>query len=216
MRGRWFRRLVTALSLAVFVPVAIMCVRSIWVEDCIWRNNSTEDPITPEARDYAQKHGGFEAKLIGRTEGMAAATYRGKLMLGHYRRREPMSRWDDVFEREYVNHPQWQYRAREVSLARDAWNEGSGFWDRVGFSRGTTKEPTQFDDVSRAITFPIWPIALLTAIAPGMSLRRWMRKRRRLRGGLCLACGYDLRENPQGRRCPECGMLPAAAGTMAG
>ena len=53
-----------------------------------------------------------------------------------------------------------------------------------------------------------WLPMLLTAVLPaarllGVSLRR-LRLRRRLRAGLCPACGYDLRASP--RRCPECGL----------
>jgi hypothetical protein len=38
-------------------------------------------------------------------------------------------------------------------------------------------------------------------------VRRWWRCRR----GRCVACGYDLHETPQGRRCPECGLIPESA-----
>jgi hypothetical protein len=50
------------------------------------------------------------------------------------------------------------------------------------------------------------PIAWLVAYR-----RRW-RGRRREQGGLCRACGYDLRASPG--RCPECGV--EAGGTPAG
>ena len=47
----------------------------------------------------------------------------------------------------------------------------------------------------------------------GPSIFRWRRRRRRLRSGLCPACGYDLRGGHT--RCPECGvetaLTPAAA-----
>lgn len=46
--------------------------------------------------------------------------------------------------------------------------------------------------------FAIAPIAWIVAF------RRRRRKARRARGGLCAACGYDLRASPD--RCPECGV----------
>jgi hypothetical protein len=59
---------------------------------------------------------------------------------------------------------------------------------------------------------------LLLAMAPAASLLRWNRRRlkgQRMRLGLCLHCGYDLRASPE--RCPECGqpvISPRAAPAM--
>jgi hypothetical protein len=63
---------------------------------------------------------------------------------------------------------------------------------------------------------PIWPgfvlntifYALLTwsLIRAPRTLRRW----RRRRAGLCLACGYDLKGLAEGAPCPECGLASAA------
>jgi hypothetical protein len=57
---------------------------------------------------------------------------------------------------------------------------------------------------------PLWPFVLLTAVTSApflLAARRWQVRRRRLLGGLCPACGYDLRATPG--RCPECGTSAA-------
>jgi hypothetical protein len=51
--------------------------------------------------------------------------------------------------------------------------------------------------------FPLWPIAVATAILP---LRSYARRRRALRAGLCATCNYNLTGNVSGV-CPECGTI---------
>ncbi len=60
------------------------------------------------------------------------------------------------------------------------------------------------------IAIPLWFPMVLTLVFPFCWLRRWRRKARRVRLGLCLHRGYDLRATPDSTgprvaRCPECG-----------
>jgi hypothetical protein len=61
----------------------------------------------------------------------------------------------------------------------------------------------------RMVVIPLLYPAVLLAIPPAVWLALTVRRRRRLRAGLCRNCGYDLRESPE--RCPECGAAAAPA-----
>jgi hypothetical protein len=56
-----------------------------------------------------------------------------------------------------------------------------------------------------------WPV-VATSVLPLCWLIRARRHRERRRLGLCLACGYDVRESRD--RCPECGTPIQARGTL--
>jgi hypothetical protein len=83
------------------------------------------------------------------------------------------------------------------------------FWRTLGFRVNWTSHLRQGTGTINAqqVSVPHWFVLLLSAIVPGLWAKSWLRQRVRLRKGLCLACGYDLRATPQ--RCPECGTVPA-------
>ena len=54
-----------------------------------------------------------------------------------------------------------------------------------------------------------WPLIPLTLVLPAVYVKQKTRRLRRLRFGLCPACGYDLRATPG--RCSECGWREAGA-----
>ncbi len=58
----------------------------------------------------------------------------------------------------------------------------------------------------RGVTVPVWYFACAASVAPIFWLRSLSLHRKRVRTGICLCCGYDLRATPD--RCPECGTIP--------
>ena len=94
---------------------------------------------------------------------------------------------------------------------------GSGFvrsssqheWSYHGFTYATERAywSNLIENIyCRELLVPRWSVTLGFIVAWSGSLllvRRWREQNRRLRLGLCLFCGYDMRAS--GDRCPECG-----------
>jgi hypothetical protein len=63
-----------------------------------------------------------------------------------------------------------------------------------------------------SMLIPNWAVLLTFSLLPAAWFyRRWMprhRRAHRIKHGLCITCGYDLRGSPA--RCPECGAEPAS------
>jgi hypothetical protein len=115
-----------------------------------------------------------------------------------------------------------------------AWYEASSFrgcvapsnwgWPCDTLYRGPSV--TYHTDVLDMPYQPIWPGFLVNALFYGIILwllipgpfvlRRHIRRSRRVEGGRCPKCGYDLRGAPPGAGCPECGWMRASEHTTGG
>jgi len=61
------------------------------------------------------------------------------------------------------------------------------------------------------LAMPMWAIAILTGVVPGLCACAFVRLRHRLPTSQCLSCGYSLTGNTSGT-CPECGStIPQAS-----
>jgi hypothetical protein len=79
------------------------------------------------------------------------------------------------------------------------------WWNRLGFSYERDRLAPPWES-GGTVRFPHWFLLPFFAAMPLLSVWRARTRRRRVREGLCVNCGYDLRASPQ--RCPECGETP--------
>ena len=123
-----------------------------------------------------------------------------------------------------MSFTEWEVRGvtHRLRSSFDAWNAPgdpvplhglrSDGWQRSYFGvhlKGHREEYGDWNIVNRdricTLLVPLWAIAAPLAILPALWLLRARPalRRRRLKAGLCLQCGYDVRASPE--RCPECG-----------
>ena len=85
----------------------------------------------------------------------------------------------------------------------------AGFaWDKQVYPLAPISGNGNYTETSLQV--PLWFVLGVFAVLP--ATRAWLviRRIRRRRRGLCLACGFDLRATPD--RCPECGIAPSKLG----
>ncbi len=99
---------------------------------------------------------------------------------------------------------EFQYHSTPThSYPGSAW-QGTSPWNRLGFFWRW--------GIDRVLIVPLWAAMLVSSVLPTAWLYH-CRRYKRGHGGLCPACGYDLRATPD--RCPECGAIPDARPTAA-
>jgi hypothetical protein len=203
--------MVAGLSLTLFAAVVAIAARSFRVQDVLTWSKLTEEPMTEAAMHFAASRQ-FTGNFIALYRFRSVSVLRGIVSVGRYQTQTPLSRWDDPFkDRVDKLDRAWQ----RFPIDRPRAFEPAGLLGRLGFGARTIPAAgVQWKGTQQDITFPLWPVALATAIAPGLWLARVVRTWRRRRGGRCVACGYDMR-GLDGRRCPECGMLPVVVDRMA-
>jgi hypothetical protein len=191
-------RMLSALSLLVFVAVVVLWVRGYFVADELEYGYFDHQPYTRVERlghgcvlHLGHVSGRYRlAKLMKRTVEWPEQRHFGpgpngeRWVLAH-----PPSGW-------ITGHP-------------DDWSSSFKRGRVLTFEYGTHYSPTA-PTLRWFVTFPDFVPAVATAVLPALWLVRALRVRRRSRHGLCPTCGYDVRATPE--RCPECGHVTAVNG----
>jgi hypothetical protein len=184
-------RFLAYLGLALAVPTAAMWVRSVFLLDQVqW---------DPDPRPYHEPGKGEPWVVHGQYDVRTAA---GGLMIFWGDLHQPAGSYRKPTGRSFswVVEENPEYPNRDIAIPNQrVFLRFAGFsilTDGWSFPSGHARKSY--------LIVPLWfPLAVLAT--PGViMLGRDLRRRRRTRAGLCVACGYDLRSTPG--RCPECGL----------
>jgi hypothetical protein len=182
MRRRLFN-ILAGLSLLLCVALIARCVRAIWYNDYIFYSGR----LVPTSAGY--RISGFDTEWVHGSLGIRFD--RGRLPIGH----------------SYDLRPGWHWARVET------WSGGylraGHHWAGFGWGyAGNESIPSTGGTWDMFyLVLPNWVLICATALLPALRVYTFCQResRRRIRLGLCLNCGYDLRATPD--RCPECGAV---------
>jgi hypothetical protein len=97
----------------------------------------------------------------------------------------------------------WQLRAGGLAGTQATKHTIAG----IEFYAGSYSPPSAYRAVLVPMAYPVTAAAAL----PFCWMLGHITRKRRLRGGCCVNCGYNLSATPD--RCPECGTVPAKGNT---
>jgi hypothetical protein len=187
-----FRRLfsfLSALSLLLCAAVVVLWVRSYWFVS------------------YVDSHEYWNSEGRGHRREFWAVSHAGGLCYARHHL------WTDDAEAVRLFRPDRHGQRFDVRATRKRGAAHQGFVRRTfagfGYDRHDfdAEGDLKMTGVSRAVAVPYWAVGMVFVLMPAGWLLGFRRRRlRKLRGGTCLSCGYDLRATPG--RCPECGTAP--------
>jgi hypothetical protein len=202
--GRGALKLTCGLALLAFVAITVFAVRSYWVQD-----------LAQVAYQWYPTPDAYRARWL------AVRSLRGTVSFGIVRNdldfRRPAHGVRDATEREWVDG----FLKRNPKGFRGSYSKLPAALNqmRVNFFHPSYKHRDQSGawrhDEYWTVTIPSAYVMLVLLVLPCLYGTRMLRRHARVRRGLCVHCGYDLRAS--GAICPECGssrtLQDAARGT---
>jgi hypothetical protein len=192
---RWTLNILAGLSLAVFLAIVTLWVRSYWRAD----NWYISRIVLKQKRHHEQAIG-----LVSKKAAFGFYSLVWDLPRLSY---EPP--FDDVPERRIWGWNKSPTGGSDLQLP--AKMRLLGFAYRHDPYHAAPKTSVMLGSSSTTVILPSWFLAILFAILPAWRFGGFKRRRRlcRMSHGLCGDCGYDLRFSPE--RCPECGRISPSA-----
>jgi hypothetical protein len=207
---RLLHRLLTIVSLLLFIATTYLWIRSHRVSDLIYYTRWIDiDPmnIIEEGYQYSSANSGLS--FAYRYSHMNFRSAADSVRVRGYLRG---ARMDGKFRTNWIYIPWRQYGGANGLGLRETI---LGF--RYVSQDSRDRSPSQPLNRSWIMTIP-WPLPfLIFSILPAFALRRFIKTRREARRrklGHCLSCGYNLRQLTSST-CPECGAIHHAAAAPA-
>jgi hypothetical protein len=186
---RWLFNGFAAISLLLFVAVAVMWARSyLWGDAVDWKRGNAVLEIRSGAGHIALQRSPW---------------FSGNFPNGSFRRwSEALVQTERQQERDIISGDvefwdRWMWQPqREIRFL--------GF--TLSWAKGLTVQNWPGAHVFWSVETPYWFWLMVAAVAPGAKLLGWRLRLNQIKKGVCVNCGYDLRATPD--KCPECGTIP--------